>query len=83
MQSSLKVTLDPVDKAVGCPCLSPERNGDRLPKVVQLQSTAANGIEDGGIVDHTIVDTSLPGPEEQVSVCGCPVGGEGGVRGEA
>ncbi len=74
MQTSLQVALNPLDKAVGLPCLSPEWNGDSLTKMVQLQSTAADGIEDGGIVHQLVPQALLHGPEEEVRVRGRPAG---------
>ena len=55
VQSSFQVTLNLVQKRVRFPCLSPERYGDRLTKMVQLQTAAADSGEYGSIVDHLFI----------------------------
>ena len=42
--------------------------------MVQLQSTAANGIRDGRTVDHSVLDTQLNSTENQISVGGSTAG---------
>ena len=74
MKSALQICFNLVKEAVRFPRLMPEWNGDRLSKVVQLQSTAANGIHDGSIVDHCVLDTQLNSTENQISVGGSTAG---------
>ena len=40
--------------------------------MVELQTTAANGIDNGGIVYHSVLYTKFHGSNDQISVGGCP-----------
>ena len=74
MKSALQICFNLVKEAVRFPRFIPEWNGDCLSKVVQLQSTAANSVHDGGIVDHSVLDTQLNSTENQISVGGSTAG---------
>ena len=68
MKPMLQVGFNLVDKAIWFPRFSPEWNGDGLSEVVELQSTASNGIHDRGIVYDSVLDTKLHSSKDQVSV---------------
>ena len=68
MKSMLQISFNLVEEAVRFPCPIPEWNGDCLPKVVELESTASNGIHDGGIVDDSVLDPQLNSTEDQICV---------------
>ena len=55
------------------PRFGEEDHADRLPEVVELEAGAADGGEDGGVVDGFDGDVERAGAEHEVGVCGCSV----------
>lgn len=74
MQTYSAVLLDAIIEAGGFPGGREEWHGDRLAEVVELQACAADGGEDGGVVDGVGRDREGAGAEEEVGVRCCAVG---------
>ena len=74
MQTYSAVLLDAIIEAGGFPGGREEWHGDRLAEVVELQACAADGGEDGGVVDGMGGDGEGAGAEEEVGVRRCAVG---------
>lgn len=74
MQANSAVLLGAIVEARGFPGGSEEGHGDRLAEVVELEAGAADGGEDGGVVDGVGGDGEGAGAEEEVRVRCCSVG---------
>ena len=70
------ILFQPVVKGSGFPCFGEENHADCLPKVVELQASAADGGHYGGVVHDLDGNVELAGAEDKVRVCGRS-GGEG------
>lgn len=79
MQAYSAVLLDAIVEAGGLPRGREEWHGDRLAEVVELQACAADGGEDGSVVDGVGGDGEGAGAEEEVGVRCCSIG-ESSVR---
>ena len=73
MLTAGQIGVNPLDKAVWPPGVGPERDGNGLSVAVELETAAADGRHDTGIVHHAAGHASLAGTQHQVVVCG---GGE-------
>ncbi len=70
----LQISLNLVQKAAWSPSLRPVRHRHRLPKVIELQSTATHRAQNGSIVDDLTSHSKLSRSDEQVRVRGGSVG---------
>lgn len=70
MKATISIDLDFVVEAVRLPGVRPVRNRDGLPKPVQLETAATDGVHDGRIVHHLESDALLLGPDDEVRVGG-------------
>lgn len=53
VKAKIYVLLDAIVEAVGLPCFCEEHKRDSLAKVVELETTGADRIHNGCIVDYT------------------------------
>ena len=72
MQFASKVLLNLVHETLRFPRFGPERNGDRLAKVIQLEAATPNGVDDGSIVDHLVVQSQFKCSDDDVAVSSGP-----------
>ena len=70
MQSQFHVLPDPLKPRIGSPAVGEERYRHGLPVVVQRESNGADGVHDGGVVDHGRGDVESFGAEEEIGVRG-------------
>lgn len=70
MHAEVRVLLHAIVEAVRFPGIREEDEGNRLPKVVQLQAARTDGVHDGCVVDDLYGDVCRSGAENDVGVRG-------------
>jgi hypothetical protein len=61
VHAEIRVLLDTIVEAIRFPGIGEEHQRDGLAKAVQLETTRANGIHDGGVVDDLGGDAQRAG----------------------